>query len=253
VPVPSVPKSPHDIVRAFEQGLTSRTALILVSHVSFMNGQIFPVRDVCELGRKHGIPVVVDGAHAFAQFPFQRDDLTCDYYGTSLHKWITAPLGTGFLYVRKSKIGSVWSLMASGESQKDDIRKFEEIGTHPAANHNAISEAITFHELIGAERKAARFRYLRRRWTEKLDGLPNVHFSTNLAPEHSCAITLVGIDKITPGDLGAWLLSKHSTFVVGIVNDHLSGIRVTPNVYTTLQEVDRFANAMRIAATKGLV
>ena len=143
--------------------------------------------------------------------------------------------------------------MASAESQRADIRKFEEIGTHPAANHNAIGEAITFHELIGAERKAARFRYLRRRWTDRLSDLPNVKFSTNLAPEHSCAITLVGIDGIKPGDLGGWLMSKHSIFVVGIVNDHLSGIRVTPNVYTTLDEIDRFAEAMRLAATKGLV
>lgn len=252
VPVPTVPRHPKELVAAFESRLTEKTALLLVSHVSFMNGQIFPVRDVVELGRRHGIPVVVDGAHAFAQFPFHRDDLGCDFYGTSLHKWIMAPLGTGFLYVRKSKIADVWSLMASGEAQRTDIRKFEEIGTHPAANHNAIGEALTFHELIGVERKAARFRYLRRRWTDRLTDLPKVHFGTNLSPEHSCAITLVGIEGIKPGDLQAWLLAKHGIYVTTIVNDHMSGIRVTPNVYSTVDEVDRFAEAMRIAAREGI-
>jgi len=249
---PTVPHHPHELTRAFEEKITDKTALILVSHVSFLNGQIFPVREVCELGRRHGIPVVVDGAHAFAQFPIQRDDLNCDFYGTSLHKWIMAPLGTGFLYVRKGKIGDVWSLMASNETQKNDIRKFEEFGTHPAANHNAIGEALTFHELIGVERKAARFRYLRKRWTEKVIDLPKVKFSTNLAPEHSCAITLVGIDGIKPGDLQAWLMAKHSIYVTTIGTDHMSGIRVTPNVYSTVNEVDRFADAMHLAATKGI-
>lgn len=252
VPVPSVPKHPDELVAAFEKGLTSRTAMILVSHVSFMNGQIFPVRKIVDLGRKHGIPVVVDGAHAFAQFPMSRAELDCDFYGTSLHKWILAPLGTGFLYVRKGRIGEVWSLMASAESQKNDIRKFEEIGTHPAANHNAIGEALTFHELIGVERKAARFRYLRRRWTERLADLRHVTYSTNLAPEHSCAITLVSIDGIKPGDLSGWLMSKHAIYTTTIVNDHISGMRVSPNIYSTIGEIDRFAAAMRTAATAGI-
>jgi len=249
---PLVPKSRKELVDTFESKITDKTKLMLVSHVSFMNGQIFPVRDVVELGRKRGIPVVVDGAHAFAQFPYERDDLNCDYYGTSLHKWLMAPLGTGFMYVRKNKIADLWSLMASAETQKGDIRKFEEIGTHPAANHNAIGEALTFHELIGVERKAARLRYLRSRWVDKIRGEAKVQFQTNLSPEHSCGLTLVGIDGIKPGELQAWLLAKHSVYTTTIVNDRMAGIRVTPNVYSTLAEVDRFANAMYIAATKGI-
>lgn len=249
---PTVPKNPKELVQAFESKVTDRTKLILVSHVSFLNGQIFPVREIAELGRKRGIPVVVDGAHAFAQFPYRRDDLNCDFYGTSLHKWLMAPLGTGFLYVRKSKIADLWPLMAAAETQTNDIRKFEEIGTHPAANHNAIGEALTFHELIGVERKAARLRYLRRRWTEKIADLPKVQFGTNLSPEHSCGLTLVGIDGIKPGELQAWLLKNHGIYVTTIGTDHMSGIRVTPNVYSTVDEIDRFAEAMVIAAKKGI-
>ncbi len=144
VTVPSVPKSRSEIVTAFEQGLTPKTRMILVSQVVFMNGQINPVREICELGARHGIPVVVDGAHAFAQFPFEQRDLHCDYFGTSLHKWLMAPIGTGFLYVKKSKIADLWSLMASGADQTGNIRKYEEIGTHPADNHNAIGGGPDF-------------------------------------------------------------------------------------------------------------
>ena len=249
---PHVPKSPKDLFDAFAAGLTDKTKLILVSQVSFMNGQIFPVKMVTDLGRKHGIPVIVDGAHAFAQFPFHQKDLGCDYYGTSLHKWISAPMGTGFLHVNKAKIPTLWPMMAAAATQTNDIRKFEEIGTHPAANHNAIAEAITFHEMIGVERKAARFRFLRKRWTERLIDLPKVHFHTNLNPEHSCAITTVEIEGIKAGDLGAWLLAKHGIYVVGITQESFSGIRVTPNVYSTINEVDRFAAAMEHAAKHGI-
>jgi selenocysteine lyase/cysteine desulfurase len=247
-----LPKTQDELFQSFESGLTDKTKLILVSQVSFMNGQIFPVKMVCELGRKHGIPVIVDGAHAFVQFPFMHKDLGCDYYGTSLHKWLMAPMGTGMLHVNKSKISGLWPMMAAGPTQTDNIRKFEEIGTHPAANHNAIAEAITFLDMIGIERKAARFRYLRKRWTDRLQSNPKVHFHTNLNPEHSCAITTVEIEGIKPGDLGSWLLTKHGIYVTSINNDAFAGIRVTPNVYSTIHEIDRFAAAMEIAAKDGI-
>lgn len=249
---PAVPKSHKELLSAFEKGLTAKTKLILVSQVCFMNGQIYPVRDVVELGRRNGIPVVVDGAHAFAQFPFSRDGLTCDYYGTSLHKWLMAPMGTGFLSVRKEKIEGLWPMMAADVTQTKDIRKFEEIGTHPAANHNAIGEALTFHELLGAERKAARFRYLRSRWTDRLGDQKNVAFHTNLDAAHSCAITTVEVKGIKPPELASWLLTKHGIYVTTIAHPQFSGIRVTPNVYSTLAEVDRLGEAMVIAATKGI-
>jgi isopenicillin-N epimerase len=253
VPLPAVPSSPRELVEPVQRAITSRTRMILVSHVSFLNGQIFPIKEFARLGRERGIPVVVDGAHAYAQFAFQHRDLECEFYGVSLHKWLMAPVGTGFLYVKKERIPQVWSLMASTKEQEGDIRKFEEIGTHPAANHNAIGEALTFHEMIGAERKEARFRYLRSRWVDRVKGHSKVKFLTNLSSAHSCAITTVAVQGLEAGALAGWLLDKHHIVVTSIGSDPVHGIRVTPNVYTTLDEVDRFADALLLAADKGLV
>jgi len=251
--VPAVPRSHDELLSPIAAAVTDRTKVILVSQVSFLNGQIFPVQQVVEFGHKRGIPVVVDGAHAFVQFAFDRDDLGCDFYGTSLHKWLMAPIGTGFLYVRKDRIKDVWSLMASTKEQTDNIRKFEEIGTHPAANHNAIGEAITFHEMLGMKRKEARLRYLRRRWTSRLEGVQGVRFYTNLDPKHSCAITTLGLERVETPKLAEWLLAKNGIFVTTIKTDSVDGIRVTPNVYSTVQEIDRFAEAMLVASSKGIV
>src|SRR5437588_831797 len=155
-PVP--PSSMDDLYNRFEQAVTPKTKLILVCHITNRTGQIFPVKRICEMAHARNIPVIVDGAHAFNHFPFKISDLDCDYYGVSLHKWTCAPVGTGFLYVRKSRIASTWSLMASSDKQVGDIRKFEEIGTHPAANYDAISEALIFNENIGWRRiRSARF------------------------------------------------------------------------------------------------
>lgn len=252
VSVPPAPQSHRELVEAFERGITPRTKMLLVSHVVFVTGQIYPIRDLCRLAASRNLPVIVDGAHAFAQFPYVRDDLGCDYYGTSLHKWLMAPVGTGFLSVRKSKIEGLWPLMAGAAEQSKDIRKFEEIGTHPAANHNAIGEALTFHEMIGAERKAARLRYLRSRWTDKIRGEANVRFHTNLAPAHSCGLATVQILGVDHEKLATWLLEKHGIFVTPITHDQFKGIRVTPNVYSTVDEIDRFASAMLTASREGI-
>jgi isopenicillin-N epimerase len=252
VRVPPAPRTHRELVEAFERGITPRTKMILVSHVVFMTGQIYPIREICRLGKARGIPVIVDGAHAFAQFPFRQPELECEYYGVSLHKWLLAPVGTGFLHVKKDRIPELWPLMAANLEQTSDIRKYEEIGTHPAANHNAIGEALTFHEMIGGERKAARLRHLRSRWTAKLRQEPKVRFHTNLSPEHSCALTTVEVQGIEPGDLATWLLDKHGIFVTAIGHEDFKGIRVSPNVYTTAEEVDRFGETMLVAARKGI-
>ncbi|HEY3781269.1 MAG TPA: aminotransferase class V-fold PLP-dependent enzyme [Fimbriimonadaceae bacterium] len=252
VPVPAAPETKEELVEAYRKGITPQTKMMLVCHVIFMTGQIYPIHDITALGREHGIPVVVDGAHAFAQFPFKRDDLGCDYYGTSLHKWLQAPIGTGMLFVKKDKIKDLWPLMAAGKDMDSNIRKFEEIGTHPAANHNAIGEAITFHELIGGQRKADRLRHLRKRWTDKIQNESKVVFHTNLHPEHSCAITTVEIKGISNGDLGGWLMNKHGIFVTSITHPRFQGIRVSPNIYSTVDEIDRFASAMLTAARQGI-
>src|SRR5579862_1829274 len=185
-PVP--PPSMDDLYQRFERAVTPRTKAILVCHITCRNGQIFPVRKICDMAHAHNIPVIVDGAHAFNHFPYNLSDLGCDYYGVSLHKWTCAPIGTGFLYVRKSRIASTWSLMASSDRQAGDIRKFEEIGTQPAANHNAISAALIFNENIGIERKAARLRYLRDRWAHRLAQSPKVKILHSEDPAQSCGI-----------------------------------------------------------------
>jgi selenocysteine lyase/cysteine desulfurase len=242
-PVP--PPSMDDLYQRFERAITPRTKLILFCHITNRTGQIFPVRRICQLARSRGIPAIVDGAHAFSHFPYKISDLDCDYYGTSLHKWTYAPIGTGFLYVRKSRIASTWSLMASGEKQAGDIRKFEEIGTHPAANHNGISEALVFNESLGIDRKAARLRYLRDRWANRLAQHPKCRILHSLDPAQSCGI---GFLAFTPGVDGASmreaLWTRHGIVTPYIASEEYSGLRITPNVYTTLREIDTFAEAV---------
>jgi selenocysteine lyase/cysteine desulfurase len=249
-PVP--PPSMDDLYERFERAITPRTKVIHFCHITNLTGQIFPVKRICQLGRERGIEVIVDGAHAFAHFPFKHADLDCDYYGTSLHKWLLAPHGTGFLYVRKSKIKNLWPLMAAEAKQDEDIRKFEEIGTHPAANHNAIAEALTFHEGIGIERKAARLRYLKERWARRLEANKGVRVLTPYDPQQSCGLALFNVEGIDPGKLGAHLWERYHIIVTPIVHDEFRGIRVTPNVYTTLNEIDMFCDAVEKVIRTGL-
>lgn len=246
------PPSMQDLVDRFARAITPRTKVIHFCHITNLSGQIFPVRDICRLARSRGIQTIVDGAHAFAHFPFKRDDLECDYYGTSLHKWLLAPIGTGFLYVREEKIERLWPLMAAPEKMAGDIRKFEEIGTHPAANHNAIAEALTFHEGIGPERKAARLRYLRDRWMKRLDGQPGIRLHTSYDPAMSGGLANVALEDIEPSNLTSHLWDTRRIIVTPIGHPACTGIRVTPNVYTTLDEVDRFSEAMEEVINHGL-
>ncbi|MDQ6634625.1 MAG: aminotransferase class V-fold PLP-dependent enzyme [Gemmatimonadota bacterium] len=233
--------------------ITPRTKVIEVMHISFQTGYIAPVREIVELARPRGIKVFVDGAHAFAHFPFTRDELGCDYYGTSLHKWLHAPIGTGFLYVRRDKVKALWPLMAGGIEQEDNIRKYEEIGTHPAANHNAISVAVAFHRSIGAERKIARLRFLRDRWARQvLAASDRAHMLTRIGPTESGAIGVFTVDGMDMGKLGAWLLDQHHIVTTPLINDEFQGIRITPNVYTTLAEVDLFADRVVHAMKRGM-
>ena len=247
------PPSPSHVVDRFRQAITPRTKVFEVTHITNLTGQILPVRDIVRLGREHGIETFVDGAHAFAQFPFKRDDLDCDYYATSLHKWLFAPIGTGFLYVRKSKQKSIWPLMAAPPAMDENIRKFEEIGTHPAANHNAIAAAIAFNRGIGAERKAARLRLLRDRWALRLAAAdPRVRILTPLNDTESCGIALVHVEGIDTEKLQAWLWDKHRIMTTPIVHKEFNGLRITPSIYTTLDELDTFSARMEDVLRKGL-
>lgn len=252
VKIPIAPNDPDEIAAAYERAITPRTKLLLISHQINLTGQITPIKKVCEMARARGIETIVDGAHSFAQFDFKRDDIGCDYFGTSLHKWLYAPKGTGMLYVRKEKIPKVWALMAAEDKNRNDIRKFEEIGTHSAAMRLAIGEAVLFHNAIGGKRKEERLRYLSRYWMDRLKNIPKVGFNTSFDPAQSCAIANFKIDGVDPVKLGSYLMAKHKIFTTPIIHEEFTGIRITPNVYTTLWELDRFSNIVEDVAKKGL-
>ena len=250
IPVPA--EDPEEVVRLFEEQITDRTRLILMCHMINLTGQIMPVRGVVEMARKRGIPVIIDGAHSLAHHDFTLADLNCDNYSASLHKWLHAPVGTGFLYVKKEKIPDFWPLQAAPESRDDDIRKFEEIGTHPEANFLAIGEALTFHQLIGGARKEARLVYLRNYWAEQLLEFERVRLNTSLQPGLACGIANVRIEGVETGPLRDWLWNEHRIFTVAINHAEFTGLRVSPSTYTTLEELDRFVDAMTGAAKRGI-
>lgn len=252
IQIPIPPKKLEEITAAFEKGVSNRTRLILISHQINITGQITPVKAVSDLARAKGIETIVDGAHSFAQFDFKQKDLGCDYFGTSLHKWLYAPKGTGMLYVKRDKIEKLWPLMAAEAKQAADIRKFEEIGTHSAAPKLAIGEALLFHHGIGAKRKEARLRYLSRYWMKRLKEVPKIRFNTSFDPSQMCAIANVHIEGTNPEAVVKYLFDKHRIFTVPIMHEEFQGLRITPNVYTTLNELDRFCDQMELIARRGL-
>ena len=235
---------PEQIVDLFAQAITPRTRVLHFCHITNLSGQIYPVKELCQLARSRGLEAIVDGAHAFAHFPYRHADLDCDYYGSSLHKWLTAPFGTGLLYVRKAKIPQIWSLMGSEEGNASNIRKFEEIGTHPSANALAINEALDFYEGIGPERKAARMRFLFHRWAKRLEIDQRVKILTSYDPRQSCGLTLFNVQGVDPAKLAGYLEKEYRIITTVIKHAEFEGIRVTPNVYTTVRDVDTFAEAV---------
>jgi selenocysteine lyase/cysteine desulfurase len=250
-PLPVPLDDPGTVVDLYRRHLTPRTRVILVSHVVNITGQVLPAREVVRLGRERGVPVIVDGAHSFAHFPFSHADLECDYYGTSLHKWLFAPVGAGMLYVRRERVRSLWPLMPAAAKLDGDIRKFEEIGTHPAANFLALGEAVAFHRGLGAERKAARLIHLRDRWAARLGQHPRLRLLTSLAPGHAVGIATFAVPGMDHAALVEHLWERWRILVTHILHPSFEGIRVTPSVYTTLEEIDRFCAAVEDALERG--
>ncbi|MBN8822964.1 MULTISPECIES: aminotransferase class V-fold PLP-dependent enzyme [unclassified Spirosoma] len=248
ISVPAHPKSDDEIVSAYEKAITPKTRLLMVCHMVNITGHILPIQKITEMAHRHGVEVMVDGAHAFAQLNFKIGDLGgCDYYASSLHKWLGTPLGAGMLYVRKDKIKGIWPLFADSSFADDDIRKLNHTGTHPVATDLAIQDAIQFHQSIGIERKEARLRYLQRYWTDQIRHHPGIVLNTPDDPARSCAIANVGLEKIAPADLAKTLFNKYKIFTVAIDSPAASvrGIRVTPHVYTTTAELDAFVKALK--------
>jgi selenocysteine lyase/cysteine desulfurase len=241
-PVPS--ENLSELAGRIEHAITPKTKVLHFCHVTNLTGQIFPVRDLCRMARGRGIQTIVDGAHAFAHFPFKLRDLECDYYGTSLHKWLLAPVGTGFLYVRREHIETLWPLTPAAAAKAKDIRKFEEVGTHPAANHNAIAEALAFHQAIGIERKSARLQYLKNRWARRLEKQPGVKILTSFDPSQSWGLANVSLEGTDPSKIYDHLWSRYRIIIAPIKHAEYQGLRVTPNIYTTLDELDTFSGAI---------
>ncbi len=242
-PVPTTNLS--ELTDRITRAITPKTKIIHICHITNLTGQLFPVRDIARLAHARGIQTIVDGAHAFAHFPFKMSDLECDYYGCSLHKWLLAPVGTGFLYVRRENIAKLWPLTPAAASKTDNIRKFEEVGTHPAANHNAIAEALAFHQAIGIERKSARLRYLTDRWVKQIDTLPRVKILSSREPNQAWGLANVSLEGVDVSKAYDFLWAKYRIITAAIKHAEYQGLRVTPNIYTTLEEVDTFAAAIR--------
>jgi len=254
-----VPTTEDDLYQRLESAVTPQTKVLHICHVTNITGQLFPVRRLCRMARQRGIISIVDAAHSVAHFPFRLGELECDFAGTSLHKWLLAPHGTGLLYVRKDRIAGTWPLQAATERQSNDVRKFEQVGTQSVAPKAAIGEALAFHQAIGAENKAARLRYLTQRWANQLKEVPRIKIYTSLEKGQSWGIGYVGIDGIQARALNDFLWNKYRIIGQAMMGGpypaqqfDYQGTRITPNVYTTLDEIDTFVAAMKDAAKNGV-
>ncbi len=234
----------HYLVSQYTNAFTSKTKVVQVTHMINWIGQKMPVRKIADAAKEKNIDVLVDGAHTFAQFEFMIPDLNCDYFGTSLHKWLGAPIGSGFLYVRKEKIKTIWPLFGAGEKEEDNIRKFEHLGTRPFFIEEAVDKAIDFYEMIGAKRKEERLLYLKNYWMNKVKDIPKVQLHTSFKKQFGCAIGLVSIEGKTAAELDGFLWDSYKIHTVGINWENIHGVRVTPNVYTTTKNLDRLVEGI---------
>jgi len=240
----------EEIVNAYEKAITAKTKIIHVTHIINWIGQIMPVRKIADMAHRHGIEVVCDGAHSFGLLDYKIPELHCDYFGTSLHKFLSAPIGSGMMWIQKEKIEKIWPLVCNDKPHSPDIRKFESIGTRSFPIEQGIGEAVNFQMAIGSKRKEERIRYLKNYWALKVKDIPKVKIHTSFKPEYSCAICGVTIDGMTPGELDNALFNNYKIHTVGIVWENISCVRVTPHVYTRLQELDKFARALEELASK---
>lgn len=245
IDVPQHPKSDEEIVEAYASAITPKTRLLMVCHIINITGHVLPIRKICDMAHAKGVDVMVDGAHAFGHFNFSIQDLDCDYYGTSLHKWMSVPLGAGFLYVKRGMAKKVWPLFASQPTDIDDIEKLNHIGTHPAHTDLAIANAIDFHNMIGGERKEARLRYIQNYWTDKAREMDHLVLFTPKERHRSCGIATVGIKGMEPADMATTLLETYKIFTVAINGSGVHGCRISPNVFTSTEELDVFVSALK--------
>ena len=245
ISVPNHPKNDEEIVSLYESQITSKTKLIMVCHMINITGQILPIKKICEMAHSYGVEVMVDGAHCVGHFDFSIDDFNCDYYGSSLHKWLATPLGAGLLYVNKNKTHRIWPLLANGNTDKSDIKRLNHIGTHPVHTDLAISNSIDYIKWIGMERKENRMRFLQRYWSDQLRNIKNVVVNTPIDMQRSCGIGNVGLTNMSPSKMENILFDKYNIFTVAIDYANVKGCRISPNIFTTTEELDIFVKAVK--------
>ncbi len=244
ISLPNLPDSDDEIVNLYAQAITSKTRLLMVCHMVNITGQILPVRKICDMAHRKGVQVLVDGAHAFAHIQYKIAELNCDYYGTSLHKWLSVPLGAGFLYVRKEHVNRIWPLLADQENETT-LARLNHTGTHPVHTDLTIADAIDFYQTLGPARKEERLRYLQTYWSSRVRSLPRIRLNTPAETTRACGIANVGVEGIKPSVLAETLLKQHKIFTVAIDGAGVHGCRITPNVYTSTQELDVFVSALK--------
>jgi len=244
IELPLHPESDEEIVSRYEAAITPQTKVMLATHLINISGQVLPVKKIADMAHKHDVEVICDGAHSFAHIDFKIPDLGCDYFGASLHKWLCCPLGSGLMYIKKDHIHKIWPLYGDVHKKADDISKFEHYGTHPCSTDRTIADAIHYHQMIGAERKMERLRYLRNYWVDQVKDLPKVRINSPLEWERSCAIGNVAIEGMTPQELATYLFDEHRIFTVAINRQSVKGVRVTPHLYTTLRDLDKLIHAI---------
>lgn len=245
VSVPNHPKSDEEIVELYARAITPKTKLLMVCHMINITGHILPIKKICRMAHSKGVQVMVDGAHCVGHFRFNIEDLECDYYGSSLHKWLAVPLGTGLLYVKDEHIDTLWPLLAEHHREPGDISRLNHIGTHPVHHDLTIENAIEYYNMLEAERKEERLRYLQEYWSSKVRSHPNIVLNTPEESHRACGIANVGIKGMKPGEMAKRLLDEFQIFTVAINNTNVKGCRITPNVFTTTEELDIFVNALK--------
>lgn len=250
VSIPNHPTSDEDLVALYESQITPKTKLLMVCHMVNITGQILPIRKICDMAHSHGVEVMVDGAHAVGHIPVDIEALQCDYYGSSLHKWLSVPLGAGLLYVKEAHIPKIWPLFAEHEKDPTKIRRLNHTGTHPVHTDLTIKDAIAYLNLIGLERKEKRLRFIQRYWSEALRDEKNIVVNTPKEAARSCGIANVGISTMKPHELAKTLLEEFKIWTVAIDYENVKGCRITPNVYTTTEELDTFITAMKTLANR---
>jgi selenocysteine lyase/cysteine desulfurase len=249
VSVPNHPASDEDIVNLYANAITPSTKLLMVCHMINITGHILPIKKICQMAHSKGVQVMVDGAHCVGHFEFNIEDLECDYYGSSLHKWLAVPLGTGMLYVNDAHIDTVWPIFAESNREEGDISRLNHTGTHPVYHDLCIENAIDYYNRLGGARKEARLRYLQEYWSSRVRDVPNIVVNTPKTSHRACGIANVGIKNIKPSVLAKRLMDEYHIFTVAIDYANVKGCRITPNVFTLTKELDVFVKALKEMAS----